>query len=81
MSTPAEAGSTGGFGRVSRPADERARDPAQNLLTDLLERPGGEGLGTLVLIDEVPMYARVKVAADGRACPLHHCIGSPLTGK
>lgn len=47
-------------------AEERERAPAENLLTELLERPGGEGLGTLVLIDEVLMYAREKVAADGR---------------
>lgn len=43
-------------------AEERETTPAENLLTTLLEIPGKEGLGTLVLIDEVLMYAREKVA-------------------
>ncbi|HSL82686.1 MAG TPA: DUF499 domain-containing protein [Thermoanaerobaculia bacterium] len=47
-------------------AQERESAPAENLLTELLERPAAEGLGTLVLIDEVLMYAREKVAAARR---------------
>lgn len=43
-------------------AEERETAPAENLLTTLLEIPGKEDLGTLVLIDEVLMYAREKVA-------------------
>ncbi len=44
--------------------EERETAPAENLLTELLEIPGKEGLGTLVLIDEVLMYAREKVAQE-----------------
>jgi hypothetical protein len=47
-------------------AEERDSAPAENLLTELLELPGKEGLGTLVLIDEVLMYAREKVALDSQ---------------
>lgn len=42
-------------------AEERDSAPAENLLIELLERPGMDGLGTLILIDEVLMYARGKV--------------------
>ena len=45
-------------------AEERETAPAENTLTDLLELPLKEKLGTLVLIDEVLMYAREKVAQD-----------------
>lgn len=45
--------------------EERETAPAENLLSELLAMPGKEGLGTLVLIDEVLMYAREKVAQDG----------------
>ncbi len=45
-------------------AEERETAPAENLLTELLEIPGKDGLGTLVLIDEVLMYAREKVAQN-----------------
>jgi len=45
-------------------AEERSSAPAANLLTELLELPLKEGLGTLLLIDEVLMYAREKVALD-----------------
>jgi len=44
--------------------EERDSAPAENLLTDLLSFPAKEGLGTLVLIDEVLMYAREKVAQE-----------------
>lgn len=45
-------------------AEERDSAPAENLLVDLLARPGKEGLGTLLLIDEVLMYATEKVGMD-----------------
>lgn len=45
-------------------AEERDSAPAENLLTALLELPGKEGLGVLILIDEVLMYVRGKVGAD-----------------
>ena len=45
-------------------AEERESAPAENLLTELLEIPSKEGLGVLILIDEVLMYIREKVAAD-----------------
>jgi hypothetical protein len=41
-------------------AEERDTAPAENLLTELLALPAREGLATLVLIDEVLMYAREK---------------------
>jgi hypothetical protein len=44
--------------------EERESAPAENLLTELLEIPTKEGLGVLILIDEVLMYAREKAAAD-----------------
>ena len=43
---------------------ERETPPAEPLLVDLLSRPQAEGLATLVLIDEVLMFARGKVAVD-----------------
>ena len=43
---------------------ERETPPAEPLLVDLLARPQAEGLATLVLIDEVLMFARGKVAVD-----------------
>ncbi len=56
----------GGEGLRSLHADgkdeERETPPAEPLLVDLLSRPQAEGLPTLVLIDEVLMYAREKVA-------------------
>ena len=45
-------------------AEERDSAPAENLLSELLEIPAKEELGTLVLIDEVLMYAREKIAHD-----------------
>ena len=44
--------------------EERRTAPAEPLLVDLLARPQSQGLATLVLIDEVLMFARGKVAAD-----------------
>ncbi|HEX9842624.1 MAG TPA: DUF499 domain-containing protein, partial [bacterium] len=48
-------------------AEERDSAPAENLLTTLLELPAKDGLGTLILIDEVLMYVREQVAADAKA--------------
>ena len=45
-------------------AEERNTPPAENTLTDLLSLPLKEGLGTLVLIDEVLLYAKVKTRSD-----------------
>lgn len=45
-------------------AEERDSAPAENLLTELLELPIKDGLGVLILIDEVLMYVREKVAMD-----------------
>ena len=45
-------------------AEERDSAPAENILTELLELPGKDGMGTLILIDEVLMYAREKVGYD-----------------
>ncbi|MBN1912210.1 MAG: ATP-binding protein [Pirellulales bacterium] len=45
-------------------AQERDTVPAENTLMELLELPGREGLGVLVLMDEVLMYAREKVRTD-----------------
>jgi hypothetical protein len=44
--------------------EERESAPAENLLTELLAIPGKQGLATLILIDEVLMYARGKVGLD-----------------
>ncbi len=43
---------------------ERESAPAENLLVDLLAMPEQEDLATLILIDEVLMYAREKVGLD-----------------
>lgn len=45
---------------------ERETAPAENLLTTLLELPVRQGLSVLILIDEVLMYVREKVAEDSR---------------
>lgn len=45
-------------------AEERETAPAENTLTDLLELPAKQNLGVLILIDEVLMYAREKVAQE-----------------
>ena len=46
--------------------EERETPPAEPLLAELLSRPQSEELATLVLIDEVLMYAREKAAmAEG----------------
>ena len=43
-------------------SEERETPPAEPLLADLLSGPQAHGLATLVLIDEVLMYAREKAA-------------------
>lgn len=43
---------------------ERESAPAENLLTDLFALPGWEGLSTLILMDEVLVYAREKIGLD-----------------
>jgi hypothetical protein len=43
---------------------ERESAPAENLLAELLSLPTKDGLATLVLVDEVLMYAREKVGLD-----------------
>jgi hypothetical protein len=43
---------------------ERESAPAENLLVDLLALPARDGLSTLVLVDEVLMFAREKVGLD-----------------
>lgn len=43
---------------------ERDSAPAENLMTELLALPQKEDLSTLILIDEVLMYAREKVGKD-----------------
>lgn len=45
-------------------ANERDSAPAENLLTDLLSLPAREEQATLILLDEVLMYAREKVGLD-----------------
>lgn len=43
---------------------ERESAPAENLLAELLALPGKQGQATLILIDEVLMYAREKIGFD-----------------
>ena len=44
--------------------EERETPPAEPLLVKLLEKPQEQGLATLVLVDEVLMYAREKAGID-----------------
>ena len=44
--------------------EERETPPAEPLLAKLLDLPGRDGLGTLILVDEVLMYAREKAGLD-----------------
>ena len=43
---------------------ERDTAPAENVMLDLLAIPNAEGVASLILLDEVLMYARQKVAGD-----------------
>ncbi len=45
-------------------AEERNTPPAENTLADLLSLPLKAKMGTLILLDEVLMYAKVKVRAE-----------------
>jgi hypothetical protein len=45
-------------------AEERESAPAENLMIELLALPAKDGLSTLLLIDEVLMYARGKIGID-----------------
>ena len=47
---------------ADKKAEERESAPAENVLTELLELPVKQGMGVLILIDEVLMYVREKVA-------------------
>lgn len=49
----------GGKGMV-----ERDTAPAENVMMELLAVPNAEGVASLILLDEVLMYARQKVAED-----------------
>ena len=44
--------------------EERETPPAEPLLVKLIERPQERGLATLILVDEVLMYAREKAGTD-----------------
>jgi hypothetical protein len=44
--------------------EERESAPAENLLSELLALPAREGLSTLILVDEVLMFAREKIGFD-----------------
>ena len=41
-------------------AEERTSPPAENTLTELLSMPLKDGLGTLILLDEVLLYAKMR---------------------
>jgi predicted AAA+ superfamily ATPase len=43
---------------------ERDSAPAENVMSDLLAVPAAEGVAILILLDEVLMFARQKVAGD-----------------
>lgn len=45
-------------------ASEREEPPFTNVLEDILRMPARDGLATLVLVDEVLMWARTKVGAE-----------------
>lgn len=45
-------------------AEERNTPPAENTLSDLLSIPLKSKIGTLILLDEVLMYAKVKIRSD-----------------
>ena len=57
-------------------AEERESAPAENLLTELLALPGKDGLSTLILIDEVLMFARGKVGLGPRLAGTARSISS-----
>ena len=60
-------------------ADERDSAPAQPLLETLLRKPQEDDLSTLILMDEVLMYAREKIGLDPAklAEPPHQLLPIP----
>ncbi len=67
----------------SQDSKERVEPPFTNVLEDLLRLPGKKGLSTLVLMDEVLMWARTKVGADpawlGRTQDFFQCLTQAAT--
>ena len=67
----------------SQDSKEREEPPFTNVLEDLLRLPGKKGLSTLVLMDEVLMWARTKVGADpawlGRTQDFFQCLTQAAT--
>lgn len=62
---PFQLAGTGGLRAIhADDEDERETPPAEPLLAKLLEVPGRDGLGTLIPVDEVLMYAREKAGLD-----------------
>jgi hypothetical protein len=63
--------------------EERESAPAENLLIELLSLPAQENLSTLILFDEVLMYAREKVALDtswrGKLLDFFQCLTQAAT--
>lgn len=53
-----------GLETIGATDDKRDSPPFENLLVDLLKKPELEGLSTLILMDEVLMFARQKVGID-----------------
>ena len=45
-------------------AEERETPPAEPLLAELIAKPQERGLGTLILVDEVLMYARTRMGSS-----------------
>ena len=45
-------------------AEERKTPPAENTLTDLLSLPLKQSMGTLILLDEVLLYAKMRCQAE-----------------
>lgn len=63
--------------------EERESAPAENLLMELLSLPAQENLSTLILLDEVLMYAREKVALEstwrGKLLDFFQCLTQAAT--
>lgn len=57
-------GGAEGLRILGTPDGEREEPPFVNVLESLLKLPSREGLGTLVLFDEVLMWARTKIGAE-----------------
>lgn len=49
---------------AEKKAEERNTPPAENVLSDLLSMPLKDGMGTLILLDEVLLYAKVRVHSE-----------------